>query len=423
MKFYIETLGCKVNTYESNVMSEELKTEGFLEVSEAEADVCILNSCTVTNGSDSKSRKVIRSMRRNNPHAIIAVVGCYSQIEKEKLLDLGVQIVIGNKGKSKIGTFIKEYVKTKQPIVYIEDLRHTDFETMILNNFNRTRAFVKIQDGCNNFCSFCIIPYARGNVRSKNPRDVMDEVKQLIKEGHHEIVLTGIHTGHYGSELKNYHFIDLLTDLVEVEGLERLRISSIELNEITDEVIKLMENNPILVDHMHIPLQSGCDKILKSMNRKYDMEYFKNRIQKIRKVRPNISITTDVIVGFPGETEEDFEETLRNIEELKFSKIHVFPYSRRKGTKADQMDNQVKEEVKKERVHRLMELSKKLEIAYMEQFLNQEVEMIPEVIKEGYLIGHTGNYLLVKAKGSGEELHKNKKVTIKEINYPYCLAE
>lgn len=423
MKFYIETLGCKVNTYESNVMSEELKREGFLEVSEAEADVCILNSCTVTNGSDSKSRKVIRSMRRNNPHAIIAVVGCYSQIEKEKLLDLGVQIVIGNKGKSKIGTFIKEYVKTKQPIVYIEDLRHTDFETMKLNNFNRTRAFVKIQDGCNNFCSFCIIPYARGNVRSKNPRDVMDEVKQLIKEGHHEIVLTGIHTGHYGSELKDYHFIDLLTDLVEVEGLERLRISSIELNEITDEVIKLMENNPILVDHMHIPLQSGCDKILKSMNRKYDMEYFKKRIQKIRKVRPNISITTDVIVGFPGETEEDFEETLRNIEELKFSKIHVFPYSRRKGTKADQMDNQIKEEVKKERVHRLMELSKKLEIAYMEQFLNQEVEMIPEVIKEGYLIGHTGNYLLVKAKGSGEELHKNKKVTIKEINYPYCLAE
>ena len=153
------------------------------------------------------------------------------------------------------------------------------------------------------------------------------------------------------------------------------------------------------------------------------MEYFKNRIQKIRKVRPNISITTDVIVGFPGETEEDFEETLRNIEELKFSKIHVFPYSRRKGTKADQMENQIKEEVKKERVHRLMELSKKLEIAYMEQFLNQEVEMIPEVIKEGYLIGHTGNYLLVKAKGSGEELHKNKKVTIKEINYPYCLAE
>lgn len=425
MKFCIYTLGCKVNTYESNVMSDILKKDGYIEVStKEECDICIINTCTVTNTSDHKSMKMIRQARKNHPNAMIAVVGCLSQIKKEELLKIdGVVIVLGNKGKSRIHEYIKEYLDTKKPIVDIVDIMNTEFETMKLNNFNRTRAFVKIQDGCNNFCSYCIIPYSRGNVRSKNPRDVIEEVKELIANGHHEIVLTGIHTGHYGTEFKDYQFVDLLSDLVNIDGLERLRISSIELNEITDEVMELMREYPVLVDHMHIPLQAGCDKTLKDMNRKYDIAYFKKRICKLRDIRPEMSITTDVIVGFPDETEEDFKETLKNIEELKFSKIHVFPYSRRSGTKADEMENQISEEVKKERVHRLMDLSKKLEMQYMNQFVGKEMTMIPEVIKDGYLIGHTGNYLTIKVLGDESMLHETIPVMITSISYPYCEAK
>lgn len=425
MKFCIYTLGCKVNTYESNVMSDELKKKGYQEVSVTEeSDICIINTCTVTNTSDHKSMKVIRQAKKNHPNAIIAVVGCLSQIKKEELFQIeGIDIILGNKNKSHISNYIEEYQKDKKQIMAVEDIEKAPFESMKLNNFNRTRAFVKIQDGCNNFCSYCIIPYSRGNVRSKNPRDVLEEVKELIQNGHHEIVLTGIHTGHYGTEWENYHFSDLLSDLVNIKGLERLRISSIELNEITDEVMELMKKNETLVSHMHIPLQSGCDNTLKAMNRKYDIAYFKKRIEKLRTIRPQISITTDVIVGFPGETEEDFQETLKNIEEIHFSKIHVFPYSRRSGTKADQMEHQIPEPMKKERVHTLMELSKKLEIEYMNQFLNQELTMIPEVEKNGFLIGHTGNYLQIKGKGNENLLHQTIRVRITKIDYPYCIAE
>lgn len=406
-------------------MSDELKKKGYQEVSvNEESDICIINTCTVTNTSDHKSMKVIRQAKKNHPNAIIAVVGCLPQIKKEELFQIeGVDIILGNKNKSHISNYIEEYQKDKKQIMAVEDIEKAPFESMRLNNFNRTRAFVKIQDGCNNFCSYCIIPYSRGNVRSKNPRDVLEEVKELIQNGHHEIVLTGIHTGHYGTEWENYHFSDLLSDLVKIKGLERLRISSIELNEITDEVMELMKKNETLVSHMHIPLQSGCDNTLKAMNRKYDIAYFKKRIEKLRTIRPQISITTDVIVGFPGETEEDFQETLKNIEEIHFSKIHVFPYSRRSGTKADQMDHQIPEPMKKERVHTLMELSKKLEIEYMNQFLNQELTMIPEVEKNGFLIGHTGNYLQIKGKGNENLLHQTIRVRITKIDYPYCIAE
>lgn len=425
MKFCIYTLGCKVNTYESNVMSERLKSEGFQEVDTKEkCDICIINTCTVTNTSDQKSMKTIRHARKNHPNAIIAVVGCLAQIKQEELLTIdGVSIVLGNKGKSRISEYIKTYLKEHKPIVDVTDIMNTEFETMKLNNFNRTRAFVKIQDGCNNFCSYCIIPYSRGNVRSKNPRDVIEEVKELIANGHHEIVLTGIHTGHYGTEFKDYQFADLLSDLVEINGLERLRISSIELNEITDEVMGLMREHEVLVDHMHIPLQAGCDKTLKDMNRKYDISYFKKRIEKLRSIRPEISITTDVIVGFPGETEDDFKETLKNIEEIGFSKVHVFPYSRRSGTVADQMENQISDVVKKERVHRLLELSKILECQYMNQFIGREMKMIPEVYKDGYLIGHTGNYLSIKVLGNETMLHQTISVKITNVKYPYCEAD
>ena len=343
-----------------------------------------------------------------------------SQVETEKLKELeDVNIIIGNVNKSKIVDYIKNY---KSKLIDIKDiLNYKEFENMSLNNFNKTRAFVKIEDGCENFCSYCIIPYTRGPVRSKKKEDVLEEVKSLINNGHKEIVLTGIHTGHYGFD--DYSFSDLLLDLVKIDGLKRLRISSIEITEINDNVLEVIKNNNILVDHMHIPLQSGCDKILKLMNRKYDKEYFINKIETIRNIRTNMSITTDVIVGFPNETEEDFEETIKTIEKINFSKLHVFPYSKRKGTKAAVMENQVPENIKKERVKKLLGISKKLEIDYFSKFINKEVTFIPETYKDGYIYGHTGNYLLVKKLGSETDLNNEQKALIIDVNYPYVISK
>ncbi|MBR1376712.1 MAG: tRNA (N(6)-L-threonylcarbamoyladenosine(37)-C(2))-methylthiotransferase MtaB [Bacilli bacterium] len=421
MKFYIYTLGCKVNTYESQVVHDMLINNNYVE--DEDADIYIINTCTVTNTSDSKSLKIVRRCIRNNPDAIVIVMGCMVQANPDILKGIdGVSIIIGNKYKANIPELIEEYRMTKTPIIKVEDISNTTFEEMKLNNFDRTRAFVKIEDGCNNFCTFCIIPYSRGNVRSRNPKDVIDEVKLLVNTGHKEVVLTGIHTGHYGADI-DYSFSDLLNDLIKIDGLERLRISSIEITELTESFMNVLKKSKIIVDHLHIPLQSGSDTILKSMNRKYDKEYFINKVNEIRNIRPNISITTDVIVGFPGETEELFEETIDTIKKVKFSKLHVFPFSLRKGTKAEELENHIDEVTKKERCHRLIELSKELETEYMCKFVGSEVTFIPEVYKEGYLIGHTGNYLLVKYKGCEELLHKDINVVIKEVKYPYVIGE
>lgn len=424
MKFIINTLGCKVNTYESNVMRDLLLNAGYKEAQENEkADIAIINTCTVTNTADSKSLKVIRHTIKENPNAIVIVTGCFSQINPDKLKDLeGVSIVLGNHDKSKIIEYLDKYKEEKKKISNIYKMDEVPFETMKLNNFNKTRAFVKIEDGCENFCSYCIIPYTRGKVRSKKVNDVLEEVTALVNNGHHEIVLTGIHTGHYGADLENADFSDLLELICKIEGLERLRISSIEITELNDKFLDVLSKNPIIVDHMHIPLQSGCDKTLKDMNRKYDVEYFINKINAIRKIRPDISITTDLIVGFPGETEEDFNETLETIKKVEFSKIHVFPFSVRKGTVAEKMDNQLPEVVKKERVKRVLELSKKLEIKYMEKFIGKEVLFIPETKREEYVIGHTGNYLLIKAKCNIELSHEALKCKLDSVNYPYIIA-
>lgn len=418
MTFKIYTLGCKVNTYESSVMQDKLINAGFI-LNEEKADITIINTCTVTNTADSKSRKMINRARKENPNSIIVVTGCMSQ-KNEKIEN--VDIAIGNIGKSKIVNYINEYLKNKKEINDIKDIMHTNFETMVLNNFDRTRAFVKIQDGCNNFCSYCIIPYVRGNVRSKNKDDVLNEINKLVNVGHKEIVLTGIHTGHYGDDNESYKFPDLLKDIIKIKGLERLRISSIEITELNQEFLDVLKESKILVDHMHIPLQSGSDNILKKMNRKYDKKYFINKIEEIRNIRPNISITTDVITGFPGETEDEEQETIETISKIKFSKIHVFPYSRRKGTEADLMENQISDDVKKKRVKRLLELSKKLESEYARKFIGKEVIFIPEVYKDGYLIGHTGNYLLVKMKSNKDLLNKDVKTTLIEEKYPYVIG-
>ena len=424
MKFYIYTLGCKVNSYESRIMTEDLINAGYVEEKDNNipADIYIINTCSVTNTADSKSLKLIRQAIKKNKDAIIVVCGCLAQVKPETVNIEGVDIVIGNKNKSKVSEYINKYVKNKNKKTDIYDISNVEFETMQLNNFDKTRAFIKIQDGCNNFCAYCIIPYTRGSVRSKPREDILNEIDHLTLNGHKEIVLTGIHTGNYGSEFDNYDFADLLNEIVKIKKLSRIRISSIEITELNDRVLEIIKNNNVLVDHLHIPLQSGSDEILKLMNRKYDTKYFIEKINKIRKIRPDISITTDVIVGFPNETDKNFNETIETIKKVDFSKLHVFPYSKREGTKAATMEGQIKEEVKKQRVMELLKLSKELENKYMNKFIDKTLTFIPEVYKDGYLIGHTGNYLLIKLKGCEELLHKEVSVKLMENQYPYIIS-
>ncbi|MBR3362302.1 MAG: tRNA (N(6)-L-threonylcarbamoyladenosine(37)-C(2))-methylthiotransferase MtaB [Bacilli bacterium] len=412
MTYQIYTLGCKVNEYESEVMANLLENAGYTKSDNP--TICIINTCTVTNSADSKSRKLIRSIKRNNPNSVIIATGCFIQNKKD-LENLDIDIALGNKDKSKIVEYIKNYKQEKIKKIY--NINDMEFEDMVLNNANRTRAYIKIEDGCDNYCTYCIIPYVRGHVRSKKKEKIIDEAKTLIKNGHKEIVLTGIHTGHYN--LANYDLSDLLRDLCKLKGLERIRLSSIEITELNEKFLETLKENPKLVNHMHIPLQSGTNKILKLMNRKYDIEYFKNKIKKIRQIRPNINITTDVIVGFPGETEDDFKETINNIKEINFTKIHVFPYSKREGTKAANMKNQIDGNIKKQRVKKLLEISKELELDYMQKHLNKTIDFIPEVYKDGYLIGHSENYLLIKAKGTKNNLKNNISVKLTKITYPY----
>ena len=386
MKFYIYTLGCKVNSYESRIMTEDLINAGYVEEKDNNipADIYIINTCSVTNTADSKSLKLIRQAIKKNKDAIIVVCGCLAQVKPETVNIEGVDIVIGNKNKSKVSEYINEYVKNKNKKTDIYDISNVEFETMQLNNFDKTRAFIKIQDGCNNFCAYCIIPYTRGSVRSKPREDILNEIDHLTLNGHKEIVLTGIHTGNYGSEFDNYDFADLLNEIVKIKKLSRIRISSIEITELNDRVLE--------------------------------------KINKIRKIRPDISITTDVIVGFPNETDKNFNETIETIKKVDFSKLHVFPYSKREGTKAATMEGQIKEEVKKQRVMELLKLSKELENKYMNKFIGKTLTFIPEVYKDGYLIGHTGNYLLIKLKGWEELLHKEVSVKLMENQYPYIIS-
>lgn len=418
MKFSILTLGCKVNAYESSAMKEILLENGYFEAKENEiSDVCIINTCSVTHVSDAKSRQMIRKMIKLNPNCIIAVVGCYSQMFSDVVKEIkGVNIVIGTKYRNQIHKLIEEYIQTKKQIVKIDsyDSKQT-FENMNVTPFlEKTRAYLKIQDGCNNFCTYCIIPYARGPQRSRDRFDIFKEVENLLNLGYKEIVLTGIHTGSYGFESGNYRLSDLIEDMISrFPNLCRLRISSIEIIEIDDKLIELIANSKVVVSHLHIPLQAGSDEILKLMNRHYDIKYFKEIVNKIRSKVPNIALTSDVIVGFPNETDELFKETVKNIKEINFSQLHVFPYSPRKGTIAANMKNQIDPKIKKERVQELMNLSRKLHGAYIEKFLNQEVNVIFETIDEqGYLIGHSDNYIKIRAKGTENDLNCLKKVKL-----------
>ena len=417
MKFSVYTLGCKVNTYESEYVINDFIKHGFKYVSFSSleiADIYIINTCSVTNYSDQKSRKIIRRARNKNKDAVIIAMGCFVNANKNNLDNLDINIIVGNNSKAKVYDLYKEFIKNRKKIVEIKD-DDSAFEDMELSIFNtRTRALLKIEDGCENFCSYCIIPYTRGKVRSKDKDKVVNEAKVLVQKGYKEIVLTGIHTGHYGSD-KDYDLSDLLLELNEIDGLNRIRISSIEITELNDKFLNALKKCDKIADHMHIPLQAGCDKILKLMNRKYDLKYYENKINEIRKIRPDISITTDVIVGFPGETNLDFEKTINFVKKINFSSGHVFPYSKRENTKAAVMENQVLNEEKKRRSRLLIEVFEKLQDDYYKKFINKKLEVIPEVYKDGMLTGHTSNYLKVSFKGCENLI--GKLVEVKILSY------
>lgn len=404
MKFNIITLGCKVNSYESNFMKEALVKNGFSFCNLNEkCDILILNTCTVTDTSDKKSLKEVRRLKRENPKAILVVCGCSVQNDKTKYDNLGINILMGNINKSNIVSIIEKYLDDKTPVEYVAKTRDLPFENMEVDISDHTRAYIKIEDGCDNFCSYCIIPFVRGKKRSKDFSLVLREVQHLANNGYKEIVLTGIDTGGYESNGKD--LTDLIHEMSKINGIERIRQSSIEITQINEKFINELKNNKKICDHIHIPLQSGSDSILKLMNRKYDLKYFFDKIDMIRSVRPDISITTDVIVGFPGETEEMFLETMETCKKINFSKIHAFPYSERKGTKASMMDGKVPESVKHERVKKLLELSDSLEKSYYDKFKGKKLDVLIEEVNEFGSKGHTSNYLMVH---TNEKLQKGE---------------
>lgn len=395
MKFNIVTFGCKVNQYESNMMKERMLSSNFFYVENiSEANIIVVNTCSVTNVADKKCLKMIRRIKREYPNSILVVAGCSSQNKQEIYENLDIDILIGNKDKSKIDILLKEYIKTHKRYVKFYNDRKLDFEDMLISDYNHIRAFIKIEDGCDNFCSYCIIPYVRGSVRSKNFETVIKEAKLLTQKGHKEIVLTGIHTGHYMDN--DYDLTDLINELSKIEDLLRIRISSIEITELNDKFLNMLSTNKKVCDHLHIPLQAGSDEILEKMNRKYDLKYYEEKIKKIRMIRPDISITTDIIVGFPYETDELFNETLEFSRKMNFSKIHVFPYSIRLGTSAANMPNQVEESIKKERVKKLMDLSKTMEKEYYNKFVGKELDILVEECDNNVSIGHSSNYLMIR---------------------------
>lgn len=416
MKVAVYTLGCKVNTYESEYVIKEFLKRGYTltDFSDPNADVYLINTCTVTNTSDQKSRKMIRQARAKNKDAIVVAMGCFTQIRNNdnQIMDF-VDVVIGNKDKSKVVDLTEDYIKNKQKIAKIEDINEADFDDMEISYFNtRTRALVKIEDGCENFCSYCIIPYVRGRVRSKKPERVIEEAKRLVKNGYKEIVLTGIHTGHYGADLKDYDFSDLLLELEKIDGLDRIRISSIEITELNDKFLSVLRKSKKIVNHIHIPLQAGSNHILKLMNRKYDKKYYLDKINKIREIRPDMAFTTDVIVGFPLESDRDFNETISFVKEVSFAGGHVFPYSRRNGTPAAKMTGQITKEEKHKRCKKLISVFDSLEESYYKKHIGCTLTIIAETYEDGFLTGHSDNYLKVRFNGSEDLLGKEIKVKI-----------
>jgi threonylcarbamoyladenosine tRNA methylthiotransferase MtaB len=427
------TLGCKVNHYETEAIWQLFEKNGYERKDfESMADVYVINTCTVTNTGDKKSRQVIRRAIRKNPEAVICVTGCYAQTSPAEVMAIpGVDIVVGTQDREKMLGFIEQYKKEREPINGVSNIMKARvYEELEVPAFtDRTRASLKIQEGCNNFCTFCIIPWARGLLRSRNPVAVLEQAQKLVDAGYKEIVLTGIHTAGYGEDMKDYNFAKLLRELeANVNGLKRLRISSIEASQVTEEVIETIDRSTIIARHLHIPLQSGSDSVLKRMRRKYTTEFYAEKIERLRVALPDFALTSDVIVGFPGETEEEFQETYDFISRLKFAELHVFPYSPRTGTPAARMTDQVPDDVKHARVTKMISLSNRLAREYATKYENEVLEVIPEEpfnkdASTGQWVGYTDNYLKVRFPATSDMEGKLVCVKIEKAGYPYNLGQ
>ena len=415
------SLGCKVNQYETNAMAQKFIEHGYEVVEFDEyADVYIVNTCTVTNVADRKSRQMLRRAKEINKDATLVACGCYAQVAKDELKKIPeIDLIIGNNEKNDIIQIVENHIAQKGAEDLVSDVMYKlDYVELGTTTYTeKTRAVIKVQDGCDRFCSYCLIPYARGHIRSRKIENVIEEIKKVVEEGINEVVITGIHIASYGRDFKgeNIGLIDLLEEINKIQGLHRIRLGSIEPTIITDEFVERLSKLDKICDHFHLSLQSGCTETLKRMNRRYTTEEFKAVTKRLRAKFPNTALTTDIIVGFPGETDEEFNTTYEYLKEIAFYKMHIFKYSQRKGTKAAVMPNQVDGKIKEERSKKLIELSNENEYNYNKKYIGKQVEVLFEEREGEYLKGHTTNYIVVKHKTDKDDLiNKIAKVTVSE---------
>ena len=408
------TLGCKVNQYETNAMEQQFKNCGYDIVKNTEiADIYVINTCTVTNVAERKSRQMLRRVKEINENSILIVCGCYEQVAEKELEQIPeIDIILGINEKNKIVEIVEKYIKSKdaETLEQVSDVasqkEFLDFGDVTYTEKNR--AVVKVQDGCNMFCTYCLIPYARGRIRSRKIESVVSEITQIAKTGIKEVVITGIHVESYGKDFddisdKKIRLIDLLEAINKIDGIERIRLSSLEPNVIDEEFIQRLLKLNKICDHFHLSLQSGCDSTLKRMNRKYTTQTYKKAVQLLRENYPEVKLTTDVIVGFPGETNEEFDSTYKFLKEIKFYRMHVFKYSKRRGTPAEKMPNQVDGNIKEQRSRTLIQLSNECENSYNESYIGKNVKVLFEEFEDGYFRGHTTNYMMVNVKGEAKD--------------------
>ena len=426
------TLGCKVNQYETNAMAQKFLEKGYKVIEEYEQngekpDICIINTCTVTNMSDRKSRQMLRREKENNKNVIVVAVGCYAQVAKNELNKIPeIDLVLGNNEKVDIVKYVEDYINENENNIEIEDVMQSrlfsDFGDITFTE--KTRAVVKIQDGCDRFCSYCIIPYARGRVRSRKPESIISEITKIAEKDIKEVVITGIHIASYGKDFKNnYKLIDLLEEVNKIDGIKRIRLGSLEPTLITEEFVNRLSKLDKVCDHFHLSLQSGCNQTLERMNRKYSVEEFEKEVELLRKYYPNVALTTDIIVGFPDETEEEFTQTYEYLNKIDFYKMHIFKYSPRKGTKAAIMKNQIPGNIKEGRSRKLIELSDKKQKEHNEKYIGKNLEVLFEEKEGEYYKGHTTNYIVVKKKTDEQLENVIKSVHIIDENNLELIGE
>ncbi|MBQ8545366.1 MAG: tRNA (N(6)-L-threonylcarbamoyladenosine(37)-C(2))-methylthiotransferase MtaB [Clostridia bacterium] len=429
IKASILTLGCRVNQYESDYIMQELSKNGVTICPFGEkCDIYIINTCSVTAESDRKSRQFIRKCAKNNPNAVIIVTGCFSQINSEKAMEIdGVDLVIGNNQKSKIASYALDLLANKSTPVCDFDIYNGKFDTMKVGApLTRTRAFIKIEDGCDSKCAYCIIPYARGSVRSNPKENVINEVEGVVSEGCYEVVLTGIETAAYGKDFKDSTTLaDLLCEVDKIDGLKRIRLGSLDPFNIDKSFVDNIKVLQKVMPHFHISMQSGCTKTLNAMRRRYNIDTAKERLDYLKESFPDLMLSADIIVGFPNETDEDFEKTYEFLMNQRFLHLHIFPYSKREGTPAAKMANQVPEEIKKSRLHRLEEMQKKIKCELLTEFLNKhsEVEVLFESFDGEYIVGHTPNFIEVKVKSDRPRGREFLKVNLLSTDGEYLYAK